>query len=319
MGKTIKEEPLYFTRKERRGSLFIIIIATIVTVGPYLWKRIFTTEQKPDDNSAQLAALATLKKDTTRNYASAYEERPYQSYNKQNQYVSQHETMDAALFSFDPNTISVDDWQRLGVKEKTAQSIQKYLAKGGKFRQPSDLKKIWGISPEKADQLIPYVNIAAAENKYSSSYASNTASEARPVYEKKRPALININAADTLGYANLPGIGAGYARRITKFRDKLGGFYSVAQVAETFGLPDSTYQKILPYLQVDGSQVKKINVNTATEETLKEHPYIRWQLAKVITAYKVQHGAFKKIEDLKSVMTITPDIYEKLTHYLVVD
>ncbi|NJL77073.1 MAG: helix-hairpin-helix domain-containing protein, partial [Saprospiraceae bacterium] len=38
-----------------------------------------------------------------------------------------------------------------------------------------------------------------------------------------------------------------YANRIVKFREALGGFASVEQVAETYQLPDSTFQKIKPF------------------------------------------------------------------------
>lgn len=319
MGKTIREEPLYFNLRERRGTLFIIFIALAVTVGPYAWHYYSTKkESKPQDYSAQIAALESLQKDTSFKNETAYDQRPYQSYNASNQYISQKENMQAALFSFDPNTLSVEGWKNLGVKEKTALSIQKYISKGGKFRKPEDIKKIWGISPEKAAQLIPYAQIAVQTNNYPETYSS-TFKEEYPRYEKKKTEFININGADTIAFASLPGIGPGYARRITKFRDRLGGFYSVTQVAETFGLPDSTYQKILPYLNADPAAVKKINVNSVTEEVLKEHPYIRWQLAKIIVAYRTQHGDFKKIEDLRNIMTITPEVYEKISHYLVTD
>ena len=138
----------------------------------------------------------------------------------------------------------------------------------------------------------------------------------KKVYEKKAISMVDINIGDSAAYDGLPGIGAGFSKRIIKFRDKLGGFYKVEQVAETFGLPDSVFQKIKPYLKINSENIHKININTATEEELKVHPYIRWQLAKVITEYKKQHGNYKALEDLKKIMLINEETYHKITPYL---
>ena len=129
---------------------------------------------------------------------------------------------------------------------------------------------------------------------------------------------VDINAGDSAAFDALPGIGGSYSRRIINFRNRLGGFYKVEQIAETFGLPDSVFQKIKPLLKISGNDVKKLNVNTAKEEELKAHPYIRWQLAKVITEYKKQHGDFKTLQDLKKIMTIDEETYNKISPYLII-
>ena len=87
-------------------------------------------------------------------------------------------------------------------------------------------------------------------------------------------------------------------------------------MGETFGLPDSVFQKIKPLLKISGDNVRKINLNTATNEELKAHPYIRWQLANVIMEYKKQHGDFKALDDLRKIMVINPEIYSRISPYL---
>jgi competence ComEA-like helix-hairpin-helix protein len=99
------------------------------------------------------------------------------------------------------------------------------------------------------------------------------------------------------------------------FRDKLGGFYSVDQVRETYGLPDSTFQKIKTSMQLGGS-VKKLNINTATKDELKTHPYIKWNLANAIVEYRNQHGGFKSLDDLKNIAIIDEATFERIAHYL---
>jgi DNA uptake protein ComE-like DNA-binding protein len=193
----------------------------------------------------------------------------------------------------------------------------KYISKGGRFRVADDLRKVWGLRDDEKDRLIPYVRIAGVQEKlYTNGYTNNYQPYEKKVYEKKTINNIDINTGDSAAYDALPGIGAGFSRRIIKFRDKLGGFYKVEQVGETFGLPDSVFQKIKPYLKISGDNIHKININTATEEELKAHPYIRWQLAKVITEYKKQHGAYKSLEELKKIMVINEEIYNKIIPYL---
>lgn len=221
-------------------------------------------------------------------------------------------------FFFDPNTATIEDWMNLGIRQRTVETIQKYIAKGGRFRHPEDIKKIWGLSKADADRLIPYVNI------------ENSLKE-QPVYEKKiypersysyAPRTIqkvDINTADSTAYIALPGIGSKLSKRILSFRDKLGGFYSIDQVGETFLLPDSTFQKIKPYLTVSNSSVKKININTSSIDEMKTHPYIRYHLANAIFQYRQQHGNFNSVEQVKKILIVTDDMYLKVVPYLAVE
>ena len=89
------------------------------------------------------------------------------------------------------------------------------------------------------------------------------------------------------------------------------------QVGETFGLPDSCFQKIRPYLRVNAFSINQIDLNTATKELLQSHPYIRWQYAKAIFEYRIQHGSFQSIDELLQIATIDSAKFEKLKPYLV--
>jgi competence ComEA-like helix-hairpin-helix protein len=135
---------------------------------------------------------------------------------------------------------------------------------------------------------------------------------------KAPPPIIDINQADTAAFISLPGIGSKLANRIVNFRQKLGGFYSVQQVGETFGLPDSTFQLIQPRLQCGPAVLQKLNINTADANTLKQHPYIRWNIANAIVQYRQQHGLFHAVEDLQQIVLITPELYNKIAGYLTV-
>lgn len=130
---------------------------------------------------------------------------------------------------------------------------------------------------------------------------------------------MEINTADTSAWIALPGIGSKLAQRIVLFREKLGGFYAVSQVAETFGLADSVFRKIELLLKLEVKTLRKININTATAEELKAHPYLKWNVINAILAYRKEHGFFRKTDDLKQVMAVTDEVFGRMAPYLVTE
>ncbi|HEX8461700.1 MAG TPA: helix-hairpin-helix domain-containing protein, partial [Segetibacter sp.] len=130
--------------------------------------------------------------------------------------------------------------------------------------------------------------------------------------------IIDINTADSSAFISLPGIGSKLAARIINFRQKLGGFATVNQIAETYGLPDSTFQLVKTRMECNAAAVKKININTAEMSDLRTHPYIKWNIANAIVNYRMQHGNYKTIEDIKKIEIITPDVFNRIAPYLII-
>lgn len=142
-------------------------------------------------------------------------------------------------FLFDPNELEEAGWRKLGIRDKTIQTILHYRAKGGRFRKPEDLKKIWGMLPADAERLMPYCRMPEI------SYPIKT----YPVTAKKPlPKPIYINQATAAELETLPGITKSLAGRMIRFRDKLGGFQNLDQVRRTYGLTDSIFLLIEPLL-----------------------------------------------------------------------
>ena len=304
---------LVFTKKEKRGIIAVLFFVLLVFISSkYIYPLLI--KDHPDDARGIAAlgdSLREIQKDSTtvaryNNSAGGYQSYSKKEYNK---------PFTGSMFSFDPNTLDAAGWQKLGIKDKTIATIQNYLAKGGKFRAPDDLRKIWGLSDDEKNRLVPYARIAEAPNTFIAGNKNFQPYEKKQ-YEKKSAVPVEINSGDSTSFIGLPGIGPGYSRRIINFRNRLGGFYSIDQVAETFGLPDSVFQKIKPLLKISGD-VAKININTASNDELKAHPYIRWQLAGLITEYKKQHGNFKSLEELKKIPVVDESTYRKLLPYLV--
>jgi len=287
-------------------------------------------KKSSDNNFTQIdtAWIAAVKKIEIKNPDSSGDY--YQTRDPENAYAYQYDKRKSSyndyaiakreLFYFDPNTISTSDWKRVGLRDKTIKTIENYLSKGGYFYKPEDLKKVYGLHKDEYERLEPYIRI---ETKTSSTneqlVSSKPKVEIQPAKNySARYSSIDINTADTSAFISLPGIGSKLASRIIAFREKLGGFYSVDQIGETYGLPDSTFQKIKQYLKLDNTSIKKININIATVDEMKAHPYIKYSIANPIVAYRNEHGLFSKVEDIKKVMAVTDDIYKKIEPYLTI-
>ena len=309
------KEYLTFTRKERLAVVALLIILAAVFSVPYI---IAAKKQKPVINEEEWnKQIQQLKKESFPETKDANDEwhSPQPSFSSSK--------TPASLFNFDPNTATTEEWQKLGVRDKTIRTIQNYLSKRGHFNKSDDLQKIYGLRKEEYEKLKPFIHIqplqnnnAATNTKYSDkSYPEKSNAS----YTPRKVQQVDINASDTTAWIALPGIGSKLATRIVNFRDKLGGFHSVLQVAETYGVADSTFQKIKPYLEAGNTSVKKININTADVNTLTAHPYIKWNIANAIIQYRQQHGDFKSIDDIKKIHIIDQDIYQKIAPYLTIE
>ena len=308
-----------FTRKERTGIIVIMILIIFFLVLPFLFPYFIA---KPTYENSQfkkeIAALNIKQQDSAGNYTTRnFDENNYQNYYQPSEKNYYNKQSRGELFYFDPNTLSAEGWKKLGVREKTANTIKNYTAKGGRFYKPEDIAKIWGLHQDVVNRLLPYVRIEA---KPTESFSNSKTLEPYKTYEKQKYTTVpvDINEADTTAFIALPGIGSKLANRIIAFRDKLGGFYKVEQVAETYALPDSTFQKIKNKLIITDSEVKKLNINMATVDELKIHPYLRYNIANAIVQYRIQHGNFSSVSDIKKIMMITDDVFNKAAPYLII-
>ena len=137
-----------------------------------------------------------------------------------------------------------------------------------------------------------------------------------PKHIRKKAEPFDINVADTSAFIALPGIGSKLAARIVLFREKLGGFYDVEQIREVYGLQDSVFRKISPMLKCNPHNIKKIEINYAERETLKVHPYIRWQMANALVAYRDQHGSYHSAQDFNKLENIDTGALKKMMPYI---
>ena len=236
------------------------------------------------------------------------------------------------LFAFDPNELPIEEWQRLGLSRKQAETIHRYEEHGGSFRSKADLARMRVIKPQLLAKWEPYILLPdSAPSAYAAAgrreqgktkWKPDTLFEKRDFSAERRSRpVVEINTCDSAMLVALPGIGPSFARGMLKYRDQLGGYRSLDQLGEVFVLQDKpeAVAQLKTLLVLDTLMVRRIAINTCTVEELAAHPYARWRIAKPLIAYRRQHGPFKEVAGIKACAVLTEDDYRRLAPYLTID
>lgn len=303
--KRIIKDYFTFSKKERVAVIILLLLIISFIVLPDFFPG---KKHKPQIDKALQETVAVLQDGTHQKEADS-------QYHWNQTYQSSGSSIDKTeLFEFDPNTVNAVGWKRLGLTEKNIKTIFNYINKGGKFRQPDDIRKIWGLRKEDVDRIIPFARIAETQNRTYNNTQSFSPQSSLP----KSNSVIDINTATVQQFMQVPGIDHLMPYRIINFRERSGGFVNVQQLKDTYGMTDSLYQIILPYLKTDITTVKKVNINTINEYDLNKHPYISRELAKAIIIYRNQHGVYQTIDDIKKIVFINEETFQKIAPYITV-
>ncbi len=293
------KEYFSFSKSQSRGIILLSILC-LVFIGIYysldFW--VFPPKQEENNNEEIEKILSSIYVDTSG-------------------YKKEYKPQKLSPFNFNPNTLTEAGFVKLGLRPKLAKTILNYRNKGGKFYKKEDFKKIWGLHENEYKQLAPYIAIPKQKSTYAK---SNYKSKSNYSNSEKveRNLNIEINSATAEQLIELNGIAEKLASNILKYKKMLGGFYSVNQIKEVYGVRPETFERIKKHLKCNPSSVVKININEATLYEMKAHPYLRkddWALA--ITKFrKTQDYEIKALEDLKNIEGMTDAIYNKLVPYL---
>ncbi len=304
--KRIMKEYFTFSKKERIAVIILFCLIAAFLAAPYFLEK---EKQKPIIDTALQEQLIKLQQNNTDSVSNNKVEikNDSSSINK------------VDFFVFDPNTIDAEGWKKLGLNDRLIATILNYRNKGGKFRTAEDIRKIWGLKKEDADRLIPFVQIQSTTDNYNNYTNNYNYSKNKSSSQKKITTPIDINIATAEELMQLPGMNHSLPFRIINYREKLGSFVNLQQIKTAYGMTDSIYQLINPYLKIDLNTIKKININTASEYELSLNPNISRDIAKAIIIYRNQHGNYQKLEDLKKIVFINEEMFQKIVPYLTVD
>ena len=128
---------------------------------------------------------------------------------------------------------------------------------------------------------------------------------------------LNINFATLQQIDALPGVGKVTADRIIEFRTKKKGkIEDLSELSEVQGMSPKKISALSRYLGTTGGDApgqspKKLNLNFATEKEIDALPGVGGTVARAIVEYRMQHGAFRSLDDLENVPGLTEKAFKK--------
>lgn len=241
-------------------------------------------------------------------------------------------------FPFDPNTADSTTLLRLGLAPWQVRSIYKYRSMHGRYHEPSDFKRVPGMTHELWERLGPYIRIDR-KFRYLTPQSTDTHTRIKTQHHPDSDSLthaespttppapsdtlqrqqkypkgtrVNLNTADTSQLKKIPGIASYRASKIVEYRTLLGGFIHVEQVMEACEMPDD----VMSWFYVGSITPAKLQVNKMSLQRLMRHPYITFYQARAIVEYRRTSGVFTTADELLQLNEFKAEDLQRLKDYL---
>lgn len=282
----------YYSKSERRAVYVLCVLIALLLIGIWMVPKAsipLVTELPKVDS----VALRTFKK------PSVAEDTP------------------VSLFVFDPNKADSIELSRLGLPVHVVRNILKYRQKGGSFKTPESFSRIYGLEQNLFEQLKPYIRIVkpkVAESKKVDTVVLVKESKVK-AFKYPEGILVDVNVADTTELKKIPGIGSGIAKAIVVYRNRLGGFYSLEQLAEIEYITPS----LMKWFKLGEPLVRPLKINEVGLETLRAHPYLNFYQARIIVEHRRKKGSIKSLSQLSLYEEFTEKDLERLSAYFKFD
>lgn len=305
----------YFTKKERHGMVFILIVMCASLILLSVQRKI----ERPKSfdfgeiNATKMEVLISDEKIVAVNKQASKKNIKKTNVPKKN---ITKQTIQLS-FNFDPNKISRDSLMLLGISKKTANTLIKYRSKGGTFKKPLDLMKIYGMEDEfdlVKDLIQIEIGLTSEKPKIIREFPDSN--YYKKIIEKETIYEIEINITDSFELQLIKGIGPSYASRIINYRSSLGGFASLQQLYEVWGIKSEDMDGFIKNLSLSTQGISKLKINSISSNELSKHPYINSKKSGIVVRYRENHGPFLTKKDLLKVKVLSEVEIDKLEPYL---
>ena len=261
------------TRNERLGLIGVLVLFLLIILFKYFDAQV-TFDYKPSSIEHKKESITSIRK-TIEN-------------SKENiGFEKMRKVIHIAPFEkFNPNRVDAEYWKKIGFENKLDIRLQKYIQSGTGIKEIGDLTKVYGMKKEWFELIKDSI-----------------------VLEKL---YIDINTASAESFQAIHGIGEKISHRIIKFRNSLGGFYSIQQLKKVYGIDSNIIAKNYDLFNVNTVQ-NKMNVNALGLKKLVDHPFINLQQGEEIIKIRSVYGEIDSLA-LKDIFTLKE--WSELKHYL---
>lgn len=214
-------------------------------------------------------------------------------YNQRADFEEKTQQPNFVLQAFNPDTLSKEQWQQLGLTEKQSVALMHYKNAIHGFHTYEDFANAYTLDSVQIAQWKPYL-----------------------VFTKAKIIPIELNTVTEEKLIQLKGIGPFLAKQIIQYREQLGGYITVQQLQEVYKLSPEIYAVIKEDFAADQSKIIPLKINSIDTKELSKHPYLTYNQANSLVEYRKQHGYYHAPKDLMQSKLITEEDLVKLTPYL---
>ncbi len=220
--------------------------------------------------------------------------------------LKQVSTEKDTIYPFNPNYLTDFKAYSLGMSVNEIDRLLKYRSDGNWINSAEDFQTITGVSDSILHKLSPHFKFPqwVAKNKTSNSIKSP------PILK------LDLNSVSVEQLQQVKGIGEVLSNRIVRYRLSIGGYRSLIQLKDIYGLSGEVRKELLKYLDEIPFNFERKNINTIRVLELSELPYFDYELAKAVIDYRNLHEGIQSIEVLSKIDDFPTSKIDRIQLYL---
>jgi DNA uptake protein ComE-like DNA-binding protein len=220
------------------------------------------------------------------------------------------------MYLFNPNFITDYKGYKLGMSVEEIDRLLVFRKENKYVNSPKEFQNVTKISDSLLNVIAPYFKFPDWVNNKKEFKEYNKYPN-KAFAKKEKIIIIDINQATKEDLIKIYGIGEAISLRILKQKENLGGFVSMEQMKDVWGLSPEVIENLNSHFKVSVlPNIKKIDVNNASLKELSQFYYFRYALAKEIVTYRSMRGNINNIEDLTKIKGFPVDKAKIIGLYL---
>ncbi|WP_284651395.1 ComEA family DNA-binding protein [Flavobacterium terrisoli] len=286
---SILQSILSYSKSQRIGIILLFLII-VVCQGFYLFSDFKTFDDSNQEKANWLANQSLLDSLKLRN-----------------------KNYKPTIYPFNPNFITDFKGYKLGMSVAEIDRLLAYRKQNKFVNSAAEFQEVTKVSDSLLKAISPYFKFpdwVKSKNEYKSTYTNTEFAKAEKIL------ILDINEATKEDLMKVYGIGDKISDRILEQKSKLGGFVSMEQLNDVWGLSPEVIENLNKYFVVKSTaNIKRVSINNASVKELAQFPFFRYALAKEIVIYRSMNGDIK-IEDLSKIKGFPVDKIKIIALYL---
>ena len=220
------------------------------------------------------------------------------------------------MYLYNPNFITDYKGYKLGMSVDEIDRLLAFRKENKYVNSSQEFQNVTKVSDSLLNVMSPYFKFPDWVNK-KKEYKEFKKYPNQAFAKNEKIVLIDINQATKEDLIKIYGIGEAISVRILKQKEVLGGFVSMEQMKDVWGLSPEVIENLNSHFKVSVlPNFKKIDINNASLKELSQFYYFKYPLAKEIVTYRSMKGNISNIEDLTKIKGFPVDKAKTIELYL---